>query len=194
MLDFNLLKWYPFLSDLGRTQVKLPLFGAKFWQLRLFERARELKLEDPVSWSQVGVALGELGRLEESLAAFEEAERLVPTKDYVAQAALLAQLTNNRGITLRRLERYAEAVAAYRQSVQLTPDDADVWYNLALACWQWPREARLAAGQRAALLEEALTSSEQALAIEPHAIRAQKLREHILADLRLVKGERTKGW
>lgn len=102
-----------------------------------------------------GVALDQLGRLEDALASFDRALALFP--DYLEAlnnrasvliglkqpAAALAscdkalairpdigQILNNRGIALRDLGRKDEAVTAFRQALVVQPDRADVQTNL----------------------------------------------------------------
>jgi Flp pilus assembly protein TadD len=59
-----------------------------------------------------------LGKNEEALRAFEEAERISPRP---------AEIYNGRGIALARLGRYAEAVAAFEQAVSRDKDSK--FYN-----------------------------------------------------------------
>jgi serine/threonine protein kinase len=171
-------------NNLGNTLGNL---GQKEEKLRLVERARELEPENPVRWLQVGVALRQQGRLEEALVAYAEAERLVPEAERETQRDYLSLLANNRGSALLKLERSAEAVAAFRQSIELAPGKAPTWYNLAVACWHWSREPGLAAAQRLALVEEALASVGQTMAIEPYDRQAQDLRQDILAEMRRLR-------
>jgi tetratricopeptide (TPR) repeat protein len=63
-----------------------------------------------------------MGRLEESLAVFEQAIALRPS---------YADVHYNRGNVLAELRRYDEAIAAYRQCLQLAPQHAEAHANLA---------------------------------------------------------------
>jgi cytochrome c-type biogenesis protein CcmH/NrfG len=67
----------------------------------------------------------DLGRLEESATAFENAVRVRP--DAAASVGL--------GLTYFEMERYPEAIGAFRESLRLDPLEAeDVHYYLAFAC------------------------------------------------------------
>jgi len=76
------------------------------------------------------VALTDLGRLYEAVAAFEAALKL--NSDY-------ASAHYNLGIVLARIGRYPEAIAAYQSALRLDPRSAETRLNLGMP-W-WPRAA-----------------------------------------------------
>lgn len=76
---------------------------------------------------EFGLARARQGRLEESLTFFAKSIEIDP---YYAPAH------GDRGIALHHLGRYAEAVAAFREALRLTPDAMETWYNLGLAFLQ----------------------------------------------------------
>lgn len=132
----------------------------------------------------LGRLRGGMGRWEEALAAYTEAERLMPE----IQRSAFAKLTYNQGTALFHLKRWREAVAGYRQSVELESEHASAWYILAAAYWWGAEEAELVAEERGAWLKEALVSVERALALEPHHGAALQLQQLILANLGRLQG------
>lgn len=77
----------------------------------------------PTYHSNLGVALKDLGRLEEALAAYDAAVRLAP--DY-------ADAQFNRGLLLQSLGRPGDALAAYAAAVLSNPDFAEARYKQGL--------------------------------------------------------------
>lgn len=73
------------------------------------------------AWYFLGNALGTLGHLPESEAAYRFAIHLNP--DFI-------EAHHNLGSTLKDLRRLDEAEASYRRAIQLKPDLADAWLNL----------------------------------------------------------------
>lgn len=73
------------------------------------------------AWANLGATLGELGRPQQALAAFEHALRGDPTSH---------QALNNIGVVNRELGNLAESESAFRRVVQLAPDLAYGHYNL----------------------------------------------------------------
>lgn len=72
--------------------------------------------------SNLAIALGQLGRTDEAVAALDTAIRLRPDH---------AEAHNNRGVALDKLGRTDDAAAAFREAVRLKPDYADAHNNLA---------------------------------------------------------------
>ncbi len=87
-----------------------------------YEKAIELKPDNPNAWYNKGTALVDLQRYEEALVAYEKATELKPDK---------LEAWNNKGVTLGKLQRFEEALTAYEKAIELEPDDSDVWYNKA---------------------------------------------------------------
>ena len=77
--------------------------------------------DSPRFHSNLGMALGRLGRHDEAFAAYQRALRLRP--DY-------PEALNNLGTTLEALGRPAEAAEAFRRALALQPEQAEWWGNL----------------------------------------------------------------
>ncbi len=92
--------------------------------LRLIERAVAINTTNPHYQFNLGNVLRELGRMEDSLAAYREATRLDPGFGPAYATAAAA---------LQSLDRFAEAVHAYQQAIALQPDDVEIRCNLAVA-------------------------------------------------------------
>ena len=94
--------------------------GASARAVELIGQALQLR-ESPRFHSNLGMALGHLGRHVEALAAYQHALRLRP--DY-------PEALNNLGATLEALGRFVEAVDAHRRALALRPDHVEWWTNL----------------------------------------------------------------
>ncbi|MSQ72193.1 MAG: tetratricopeptide repeat protein [Betaproteobacteria bacterium] len=165
----------------------------------LIRRAIELDAGVPEAHSNLGNALGELGRHEEALQCHERALQLNPGS---------AEGSNSRGTALQALGRDAEALASFDRALQLNPDHVDALCNRgktlhilerneeALASYQralqlQPRHAQALFGRgnvQGSLVrhEEALASYELALASAPDFAQALNNRAVVL----LVLGRR----
>jgi tetratricopeptide (TPR) repeat protein len=93
-----------------------------------------------------GVALAQLGKVQEAIGHYEQALRLNPD---------LAEVHNNLGVALVRSGRLPEAIGHYEQALRLHPDFAEADNNLGSA---------LASGGK---LPEAMGHWEQALRLNP---------------------------
>lgn len=111
--------------------------------------------QSPRFHSNLGMALGHLGRHEDAVAAYRRALDLRP--DY-------PEALNNLGTSLDALNRPVEAVVAYRRALALRPDQAPWWGNLgsALLAARDPEHAE-AAFRRAVALAPALASAQAGL-------------------------------
>ena len=147
--------------------------------------------------SGYGVALSELGRLEDALASYGRIIVIAPGD---------GEAFYNRGNTLRSLGRFCEAIADYEQVVALQPWNAQAFSNQgdshqalgrfeeALVCYAKaigvePDYAEAYANRGLALHEmrrfdEALLSYHQAVAINPHLAAAWFNRGNTLKDVR----------
>jgi tetratricopeptide (TPR) repeat protein len=101
---------------------------------------------------------------------------------------LRTALPNNRGTALRRLRRYAEAVAVFQHALALVPDKADIRFNLAAAYMDWAGEAGASQEQRRVRLRHAQEEIARALRDAPNLSDGVRLRELIAARLREVEG------
>ena len=104
-------------------------------------------VDDPDICFNYGVALSELGRVEESLAPLNKCLNLDPSYDNAAIAI---------GVSLSKLERYDEAEVVLKAAAKVQPDNALIKQNLA---------ATLA---RAGKFAEALPYFRQAVSLAPN--------------------------
>ena len=109
-----------------------------------------------------GIALGELGRYEEALTAFDRATQLLPDEAWTHY---------NRGWTLAALGRHEDALAAFDRAVQLLPEEARAHYNRGWALGKLGRH------------EEALAAYDQAIQLDPDNADAHCNRGWALGEL-----------
>jgi len=93
-----------------------------------------------------GLLFATAGKLEEAIAAFDQAVAIKPDDH---------DTLYNKGIALGKLERYVEAIAAYDQALAIKPDYHNAFYNKGNALCYLGR------------YEEAIAAFDQALAIKP---------------------------
>ena len=142
--------------DLGTLAgaIVLLTLGASTWrQARIYRDPetlwRDTVAKNPQCWMaqyNLGVALGQTGRLGEAIAHLQQALRIDPD---------LAEVHNNLGIALVQTGRIEDAIAHYQQALQIKPVYAEAHNNLAVAL------ARLGR------LQEAMGHWEQALRFNP---------------------------
>jgi tetratricopeptide (TPR) repeat protein len=101
------------------------------------------------------------GQYEQAVACYDQLLARPPS----AEEAFIAQ--TNRASALERLQRYDEAIDAYRNVLQLDPNDAWMWHTMSLLLLNQGR------------LEEALQANTQALSIMNFG-NAQMSRKRIL--------------
>ena len=106
----------------------------------------ELRPDHPDTLTNRGVALGDLGRHEEALAALDRSLELRPDPPGTHY---------NRGVALGRLDRHEEALAAYDRSLELRPDDPRTHYNRGVVLGRLGRH------------EEALAAFDRSLELRP---------------------------
>lgn len=134
------------------------------------------------AWAYLGEMRLRLGRKEEALKALREAERIAPRNEIALQSLAMYYGTggepgealryaervleinpaspeswSNKGYTLLKLKRYAEAAIAFETAIRLQPDLANPWINLG--------ECYLRQGQ----LGKAIAALEQAIKLAPAA-------------------------
>ncbi len=156
--------------------------------------ATEARPDSGEAWNSYAVALRNIGRREDALAAHDQAITLDPAASYhnsrgITLRALgryedglaahdqaitldpaYAYAHNNRGNTLRELGRHEDALAAYDQAITLNPADADAYNNRGNTLRELGRH------------EDALAVHDQAITLDPanayaHNSRAITLRE-----------------
>lgn len=116
-----------------------------------FDKAVEIKPGKHEAWYNRGIALRQLGRLDEAVASYDKAVQIKPDKH---------EAWYNRGIALRQLRRLDEAVASYNKAVEIKPDYHEAWYNLGNALGQLGR------------LDEAIASYDKAIELNPEYANA----------------------
>ncbi len=148
--------------------------------VELFDQALAINPEHAASHNNRGIALRNLGRLDEALLSYDKAICLKP--DYV-------DALNNRGIALRELKHSEAALASYDQALKIRPGHAEVLFNRGEVLLELDRADHALSSFGAALkvkpsyaqalngcgkalqdlgrLEEALGNFERALAIRP---------------------------
>jgi tetratricopeptide (TPR) repeat protein len=122
-------------------------------------------------WRNKGNVLGYLGRCDEALDAFAEAERLDPMNPntFISRGALLAN----------KLQRYAEALGQFDRAIALGACEYDVHLS----------RARVLRGLKRS--PEALQAADQALAVtpagDPRRVEVFRVRGQAVVDLHLSK-------
>jgi tetratricopeptide (TPR) repeat protein len=114
--------------------------------VELIGHAIKRNAQNPIYFSNLGIALKYLGRLKEAVAAYCEAIRLKP--DY-------AEAFYNCANALKEMRRFDEALASYDTALALKPDYAAAWQNRGLVLQELQRP------------HEALASLEKALTLKP---------------------------
>lgn len=93
-------------------------------QQELSSSTFEEDLKQAVSLAKQGDQLFLQGNLEAAIQTYDQALELKPD---------LAEVWNNRGVALTRLQRYHEAIASYERAIQLRDYYADAWNNRGVA-------------------------------------------------------------
>ena len=100
----------------------------KYYQAGRYEDTEKLSLsvtqkfpEHPFAWKVLGVALKQMGKINEALVATQKPVQLEPQD---------AEAHYNLGIMLKELGRLDEAEASYTQAITLKPDYAEAHNNL----------------------------------------------------------------
>ncbi|MGB6921358.1 MAG: sulfotransferase, partial [Methylovirgula sp.] len=103
------------------------------------------------AYSNRGIALYELKRLEEALVSYEKAIALKPD---------FADVYNNTGYVLQELGRLDEARAAFLKAIDINPMSAGAYFNLAGSKKFAPGDPHLAAMQQLAAKPEGLSETD----------------------------------
>ena len=131
--------------------------------LQLVDKAIALKPDYPEAYSNRGLVLQELRRLDEALASYDKAIALKP--DY-------PEAYSNRGLVLQELRRLDEALASYDKAIALKPDYPEAYSNRGNVLQELRR------------LDEALASHDRAIALKPDYAQAYSNRGLVLQELR----------
>ncbi|MCZ8047140.1 MULTISPECIES: tetratricopeptide repeat protein [unclassified Microcystis] len=111
-----------------------------------FDRALEIKPDKHEAWNYRGIALDDLGRLEEAIASWDRALEMKP--DY-------PNAWSSRGIALLNLGRFEEAIASFDRALEIKPDYPNAWVSRGVALVNLGR------------FEQAIASWDRALEIKP---------------------------
>ncbi len=107
-----------------------------------------ISLKTKEVWLKEGIALYNLKRYEEALAAYDQAIRLDPNYAYAYY---------DKGLSLYNLKRYEEALIAFDRAIRLDPNYADAYTGRGAALYELKR------------CEEALTILDQAIRLDPNS-------------------------
>jgi Flp pilus assembly protein TadD len=109
------------LEQLCSTQVQV----TKFDEARVcYENLSKLTTLDPISQTSYGVALLRSGRNQEAIAVLQKTAAMSPAN---------SQTLNALGVAYFDGKRFADAILAFKEAVELGPDQHAIRFNLALA-------------------------------------------------------------
>jgi tetratricopeptide (TPR) repeat protein len=162
----------------------------------LIQRAVGINPDNAAAYSNLGLALRKLDKLDEAIASYGRALALQPDN---------LQALNNRGSALRDLKRYHDALQSYDRALSIQPDyldalknrgallldlgrydDALLSYDRALAIQPDDTEALYGGGNALVALKrpsEAIANYDQALSLKPDFFPALNNRGSALLDL-----------
>ena len=132
----------------------------------LIGKAIEINPNVASAYSNRGLALKELKRLDDALASYDKAIALKP--DY-------ADAFYNRGNALQALKRLEDALASYDKAITLKPDYAEAFNNRGTALQELKR------------LKDALASYDAAIALKPDYAEAFNNRGIVLQELKRLE-------
>lgn len=114
--------------DKNLVEQGLKAYQRQQWDdaLAAFEQAMAKEPENPQMNYNLGVVYFQKGAYDQALESFEKAQ-------LTTDSTLLAYAFYNKGNTLFKQEKYAEAVEAYKRVLDLNPADRDAKHNLELA-------------------------------------------------------------
>ena len=149
------------LSGAIAAQSKNPALAVE-----LIGKAIEINPKNAAAYSNRGLALNELKRVEEAITSYDKAIAIKPD---------FAEAYSNRGIALKELKRYEEALVSYDRAIAIKPDYADAYSNRGNALNELKR------------YEEALASYDRAIEIKPDFAEAYSNRGNALKKLKRVE-------
>jgi tetratricopeptide (TPR) repeat protein len=148
------------LMTLGNTYPINQREGAEE-RLRWFQAAAAAQPSNPAVRNNLSLALRDMGRPDEAIAACDEAIRLDPK---------LAPAHNNRGVALRDKGRLDEAIAAFKQAIRVEPKFAAAYNSLGAALRDMGEP------------DEAIAACDEAIRLEPRLSYAHNNRGVALKD------------
>ncbi|PWB51934.1 MAG: hypothetical protein C3F06_09750, partial [Candidatus Methanoperedenaceae archaeon] len=112
-----------FLKGEGKIKmIKINIFIICFILFFFILSLAEAKTAD--EWYNEGVYLGQSGKFNEAIIAYDEALKINPQ---------YADAWYNKGIALCKLKKYEEAIKAYDEALKINPQYADPWNNKGIA-------------------------------------------------------------
>jgi superkiller protein 3 len=127
-----------------------------------YDKALEIKPDQHESWNNRGIALRNLGRLEEAISSYDKALEIKSNQQ---------EAWYNRGVALDNLGRLEEAIASYDKALEIKPNQQEAWYNRGVALDNLGR------------LEAAINSYDKALEFKPEQHKAWNNRGIALSNL-----------
>jgi eukaryotic-like serine/threonine-protein kinase len=158
-IDVNPYYWV-IHRDLGRTYYSI---GENEKAAAEFAQVTQLQPDNAEGWSNVATADWSMGKLEESIPAYQKSIQLAPT--YLAYMNLGSVYTN--------LKQYPQAIEALEKSVQLGPNQEDAYGNLA--------DAYRYSGQK----DKADATYDKAIALAFHDLQVNPQSSDTMGDLAL---------
>ncbi len=150
---------------------------------------------DADGWYNKGVALGELGKYDEAIKAYNEAIRVNPDlivawfqkgnalhkqgkydaaiKTYDAAIRLDPKypiIWSNKGVSLGNQGRYDEAIKCYDEAIRLDPNSDDAWNNKGNALYKQGKN------------DEAIRAYDEAIQLDPNNAKAWHNKGNAVAD------------
>ena len=130
--------------------------------IELISRAIEVNLNVAAAYSNLGLALKELGRLEDALISYDRAIAIKPDS---------AEAYYNRGLTLQELKQLKRARASYDKAISLKPEYAEAYCDRGNVLHEL------------GLLEEAVANYQNAIALNTEFAGAFSNRGNVLKKL-----------
>lgn len=114
------------IERLGTSLFELKRYtDALYW----FWRGRKINRKHPLALSNYGMAVSQLGHLDEGLVEMQKAVYQIESGKHPSGSASKAVVYNNIGNTLEKLKRHAEALIYLDKGIAQNPKDAFPHYN-----------------------------------------------------------------